>query len=321
MTPKVSVCMPTFNSENFLSEAIESVLKQSYTDFELIVSDDCSSDETVAIAKRYAEIDRRIKIRANEQNVGQARNLNLCLQHAKGEYIKFVFSDDVLVSKDALKKMVAVLDDNDEIALVASARYVIDGRSNVIDLLSEYRGKIGYCGSRIIQDCLVEQSNRIGEPTVVLFRKKHSSRGFDVRYKQTVDLEMWAHLLEQGNFAYINEPLCAFRLHGHQETSRNLSGNFLLIEESIMFLEAYADKPYIDLSRILRGYMGYVPVYSIWKLYKKGRISRQEAIEKIRERYNFRKFVLYSPLFRLFKLLRRYRNQIRKIVVKASVSY
>jgi glycosyltransferase involved in cell wall biosynthesis len=273
----------------------------------------------VKIIKDYAKKDRRITLKVNERNLGQGRNLNLCLQYAKGDYIKFVFSDDLLVSEDALKKMVAVLDDNDEIALVASARYIIDSQSNIVNLWSEYRGKIGFRGTQIIQDCLFEQKNRIGEPTVVLFRKKHSSRGFDVRYKQAIDLEMWFHLLEQGNFAYINEPLCAFRVHGQQVTSINkLSENFILVEESFLFLQTYADKPYINLPRILRGYMRYVPVYSIWKLYKNERITRQSAIQRIQERYNYRKFVLYYPFFKIYRFVKRSLNQLWMIVATRS---
>ena len=84
-----------------------------------------------------------------------------------------------------------MLDANKDIALVATARNVINDRSIITQVLSEYKGSTGYGGTGIIQDCLVEQKNKIGEPSVVLFRKRHSDRGFDPRYRQAVDLEMW----------------------------------------------------------------------------------------------------------------------------------
>jgi 2-polyprenyl-3-methyl-5-hydroxy-6-metoxy-1,4-benzoquinol methylase len=117
---------------------------------------------------------------------------------------------------------------------------------------------------------------------------------------------MWFHLLEQGNFAYIDEPLCSFRWHPQQQTNVNVRGaNVSLVEEAFLLLQSYADKPYIKMPRLLREYMQYVPVYSIWKLYKNDRISKAGAIAKIRERYNLSKFVSYYPFYKTYKFFAR----------------
>ncbi len=306
MSPKLSICMPNYNFARYLPEAIESVLKQSYTDFEFIIVDNCSTDDSAEIVRRYSGKDARILLTTNDRNVGPVNNLNICLQKARGEYVKFLFSDDMLATDNALERMVSILDEHQQVALVASARNVIDDCSNVLKIWSQYKGVIGYPGGKVIRDCLIEQKNNIGEPTAVLFRKRHAERGFDVRYRQAVDLEMWFHILEQGDFAYIDEPLCSFRQHEKQQTRLNANEfNMSLINEPFLLLQEYADKPYVHLSKLTREYMKYVPAYGIWKQYKKKKISRRLAIEKIREHYDFAKFVLYYPFFKAYKFTKR----------------
>jgi len=318
MTPTVSICMPNYNFARYLPEAIESALRQSYTDFEFIIIDNCSTDNSVDIIKYYAERDSRIRFSVNDRNIGPVNNMNLCLQQAQGEYVKFLFSDDLFVTDNALQWMVTILAEHDVISLVASARHVIDDQSNIIKTWSEYKGEIGYAGTKIIQDCLIEQKNKIGEPSVVLFRKKYAARGFDIRYKQAVDLEMWLHLLEQGDFAYISEPLCAFRQHLQQQTKVNIDDiNFGTVEEPFLLLQNYAGKPYIKLPWLIREYMQYVPVFAIWKLYKKEKITRQGAIKKVREHYSWPKFIFYYPLFRFYKFI----GRMKEVVFVAAASF
>ena len=312
MTPKVSICMPNYNFAQYLPEAIESVLRQSYTDYEFIIIDNCSTDNSADIIKRYAESDSRIRFSINRSNIGLVNNMNLCLEQAQGDYIKFLFSDDMLASDQAVKRMVCELDSDHEVALVATSRYLIDDISNIKKVLSEYRGETKYTGTRIIQDCLIEQKNKIGEPSVVMFRKENTARGFDGRYRQAVDLEMWFHILEQGKFIYLNEPLCAFREHPGQQTHVNIS-DVSVIEEPFLLLRDYANKPYVRVSRFTREYMLYVPVYSIWKLYKKKRITKRDAITKIKEHYNYHKFILYYPLFKAYKFMKR---SIESVVIE-----
>jgi glycosyltransferase involved in cell wall biosynthesis len=308
MTPKVSICMPNYNCSRYLPEAIESVLKQSYSNFEFIIIDDCSKDNSVEIIKKYAEKDKRIVFSINDHNMGMVNNWNLCLKSAQGDYIKFLFHDDVLASEKALERMVSVLDANEDISLVATARNIINDRSEIMETWSEYKTRTGYAGTKIIQDCLIEQKNRIGEPSVVMFRKKHAGRGFDGRYKQAVDLEMWFHILEQGDFAYIEEPLCSFRIHSNQQTKINISHDDLW-NESFQLLHDYANKPYVHLSTLRREYMRYVPVYAVWKLHKKRKITRQAALEKIEEHYNIHRFYFLFPFFKIYRFYRSIKNK------------
>lgn len=95
-TPRVSVLMTAFNREQYIAEAIESVLRSTMREFELIVVDDCSSDGTAAVARKYAGRDPRIRAVCNEQNLGDYVNRNRAASYARGEYLKYVDSDDVI---------------------------------------------------------------------------------------------------------------------------------------------------------------------------------------------------------------------------------
>jgi glycosyltransferase involved in cell wall biosynthesis len=301
MKPKVSVCMPNYNCSRYLPEAIESVLKQSYADYEFIIIDDCSTDDSLEIIGRYASKDGRIKLLINSENIGQAKNLNACLKQTTGEYIKFVFSDDVLHSADAIKKMVDVLNSNEDIALVASARYSIDETSSVIGVLSSYKNGMVCGGTDVIKDCLFTNTNKIGEPTVVMFRKKHAHRGFDEKYNLNVDWEMWFHILEQGKFAYIDEPLCSFRNHPFQQTRLSREKQIHLVEPFYM-LNAYGKKPYLHCSFFQEIYLFYVPAINIWNLYRKYHaITRDTAFQKIANQYGVTKFICNYPIYKIYK--------------------
>ncbi|MFY7965490.1 MAG: glycosyltransferase family 2 protein [Chitinophagaceae bacterium] len=98
-SPLVSVLMTCFNREKYIAAAIESVLASSYTNFELIIVDDTSKDKTVEIAKSYAAKDDRISVYINEKNLGDYVNRNKAASYAKGKYLKYVDSDDIIYPK------------------------------------------------------------------------------------------------------------------------------------------------------------------------------------------------------------------------------
>lgn len=298
--PKLTVCIPTYNYAHFLPEAIESVLNQSFADFELVIVDDCSTDDTAAIIRDYAARDGRIRFSINQRNLGMVENWNLCLRHAGGEYIKFVFGDDLLTSPDALKKMVALMDSDSSVSLVASARKLIDPSSRVIKTESRFRKTMIMPGVDVIRRCLLEQKNLIGEPTVVMFRKKNAVRGFKENYRQLVDMEMWFYLLEQGRFAYINEPVCAFRRHPAQQTELN-SRSTVPLEDTRRLLEEYLEKPYLSFGRMTRSLIAYDYCYQVWKSYRRKRLGKDEAKARISELFRFATFLLFLPGYKILK--------------------
>ena len=109
LQPMVSVLMTAYNREQFIGESITSVLASSYTNFELIILDDCSVDNTVSVARKYELTDKRVSVFVNERNHGDYPNRNKAAGYAKGKYIKYVDSDD-LITNNCLANMVAAME-------------------------------------------------------------------------------------------------------------------------------------------------------------------------------------------------------------------
>lgn len=262
MSPKVSVCIPVYNSEVFLGQAIESVLSQSFSDFELLVVDDASSDDSAKIALSYAQNDSRIRFSRNEQNIGMVANWNHCLSLSKGEYIRYLFCDDFMLEHDALARQVDRLDSCKSLSLVSSSRVVVDATGRYVGLWKGFRELLCEEPQKVVQACLELYylkdgrlkfgilKNLIGEPSAVMFRRELAARGFNPQYRQLVDLEMWLHLLRQGNFAYIEEPLVAFRQHEGQQTTVNLRQmvhlweHLSLLKDNIRFAYPFMIPPF-----------------------------------------------------------------------------
>lgn len=129
--PRVSIGIPVYNGENFLAEAIDSLLAQTYDDFELIISDNGSTDATEAICGRFAECDNRVRYERHEQNRGAAWNYNRVVTLSRGEYFKWSAHDD-LHDSAYLARCVDVLDNDPTVAWCHSKSCIIDGQGRVI---------------------------------------------------------------------------------------------------------------------------------------------------------------------------------------------
>lgn len=250
----VSICIPTFNGAQFIAEAMDSAINQTYPNLEIIVSDDKSKDDTLKIIEAYRDITNiPIHIYHHKPN-GIGANWNNCIQKAKGEYIKFLFQDDIL-KPNCIEKMVDVLENDQEIMLVGSKRNILveeNFKSEKTRLWVEKYGdlqdslKLKYTDGKCIIDKNIlkldnyfeEPLNKIGEPTVILFRK-------DIIYEigfyredlfQILDFEFCNRVLMKYKIAILDKKLVKFRLHSNQATnfnSINSSSDFLKYEDLI----------------------------------------------------------------------------------------
>jgi glycosyltransferase involved in cell wall biosynthesis len=241
-TPKVSVLVPTYNYARYLPEAIESVLAQDFQDYELLIVDDCSTDESAVVIRRYAGKDTRIQAHIHPANLGMVPNWNYCLQQARGEYVQFLFGDDKFATSQTLGKMARLLDETPGATLAVAARNIIDEQSRVLEVAAHLGATGRQEGLEVITRCLETNRNLIGEPSVVMFRRRFASRGFSAEYRQIPDMEMWFHLLEQGDAVYTNEPLYSFRKHALQQTEMNRV-NAVGLQEQILLLAEYFEHP------------------------------------------------------------------------------
>jgi glycosyltransferase involved in cell wall biosynthesis len=249
LTPRLSVLMPTYNYARYLPEAIESVLQQDFQDFEMIIVDDCSWDESEEVIRRYAARDSRIRFRINRPNRGMVANWNYCLSLARGEYVQFLFGDDKLANSRTLTRMVQLLDENPSAVVAAAARNIIDDNSSVLEINSHLGASGLHRGLDLIVRCLEQNANIIGEPSVVMMRRREAARGFDPRFRQIPDLEMWFHLLEKGDAVYTAEPLYSFRRHSLQQTAANRVTRVGERESLILLAEYYARPSIRNLRR------------------------------------------------------------------------
>lgn len=212
--PVVSVCIPAFRGASHIAAAIESVLEQSHTDFELLIIDDNSSDETVAIVRRYP--DPRIRLLQNPDNLGPQENWNRCLDEARGTYVKLLPQDDLLAF-DCLEQQVAILDRDilQRIALVFCSRTIVDHTGRQITTRSYSGASTGIiAATRLVRHCLRRGTNLIGEPGSVMFRRQlaRSVGRFDASIPYVLDLDYWFRLLLEGDAYYIAEDLASFRV-------------------------------------------------------------------------------------------------------------
>ncbi len=129
--PRLSIGLPVYNGEKFIKEAIDSLLAQTFEDFELIISDNASTDKTEEICRAYTEQDQRISYYRNDTNIGCARNLNRVFELSSGEYFKWAAHDD-LHAPDFIKKCIQVLDQDPTIILCHSQAYFIDEEGNFL---------------------------------------------------------------------------------------------------------------------------------------------------------------------------------------------
>lgn len=303
--PKVSVCIPTYNHARFLHDAIDSVLAQTFSDFELVIVDNCSTDNTTQLVEAYTARDRRIRYVRNQINVGAQNNLNRCLELASGEYVKILCADDLL-EPTCLKKMVKVLDEFPDVSLVSSARTLTNEDLRPLLVLSySCRPKL-VSGVRAMKKCL-RNNNLIGEPSAVLFRKKDAARGFNTSYRQLIDLDMWFHLLQKGDFAFIPEPLCRFRKHAGQETKGNIK-SFSFVEDSLVFLEESVTDS-IGNSALYRHLWRVQVGFDVWSLLFSG-ASLNVVHRKIREVYPLGLFYTFLPCKIFVQLMRTIRGRI-----------
>ncbi len=130
-SPRVSIGMPVYNGERFLADVLDSLLSQTFSDFELIISDNASTDKTQEICTTYAADDARIRYHSNESNLGAARNYNRVFELSEGEYFKWAAADD-LCTPDYLKRCVEVLDSEADVVLCYPKTTIIDENGQIL---------------------------------------------------------------------------------------------------------------------------------------------------------------------------------------------
>ena len=220
--PKVSVVVPNYNHARFLRRRIDTILRQTFQDFELILLDDCSTDTSRPILREYAS-DPRVRLEFNETNSGSAfKQWNKGVRLAGGEYIWIAESDDY-ADERLLERLVAVLDNGPRVtfAYCRSRRVSSDDRLDgfedfYIVPLCGHPWTADFCleGRKLCRECF-SHVNAVPNISAVVFRKKvyESVGGADESLHLCGDWKLWAAMALQGRVAYLCEPFNYFRFH------------------------------------------------------------------------------------------------------------
>lgn len=224
---KISVILPVYNGEQYLGEALESILCQTYANIELIVVDDCSSDRTGEIIKKYSEFDGRIRYIRNTVNLKLPRTLNVGFAYATGDYLTWT-SDDNRYKSEALERMV----------------YWLESKSDIDMVYADYTG--------IDSDGKVTCEREMGEPSEIVF---HNVVGACFLYKKEVakkageydaalflaeDYDYWIRIKKVGRLLHIHENLYYYREHGQSLTAckqvQVISQTYRVTEKHFLYL-------------------------------------------------------------------------------------
>ena len=213
--PEISLIMSVYNGEDYLTEAIESVLSQTFTNFELIVINDCSTDKTNEILKRFEELDKRVKVHTNEVNLRLPSSLNKAISLAQGKYIARMDADDICLPK-RLEKQYKFMEDNPNVAL-SSCRFMTL-KNGVISS----GGCGGKCDNESIKALLLV-TNPILHPGIIAKADVIRSLLYDKNFTCTEDMELWTRFVMAGyEVEIMPEYLMIYRLHDKQITETTL---------------------------------------------------------------------------------------------------
>ncbi|MFO8054280.1 MAG: glycosyltransferase family 2 protein, partial [Bacteroidales bacterium] len=205
----ISVVTPAYNAARFIQETVKSVQRQTYQDWEMLIVEDCSSDDTVQIVRNLAAEDARIRLFALEENVGAAEARNIAFRHANGQYIAFLDSDDLWLP-EKLEKQLRFLQENNYAFTYTDYECITEDGSAVLYTVHA-PAEIGY--RRFLRN------TTIGTLTVMIDREKTGD--FEMpQIRSSHDIALWLALMRKGHKAFgLQEVLAQYRQVGTSNTA------------------------------------------------------------------------------------------------------
>lgn len=266
--PLVSICLPTYNGERYLEEALRSAFAQTYPRLEIVVSDDRSTDATLAIIERLRHASPVPMTVHHHEPAGIGANWNHCVQHASGQYIKFLFQDDLL-APECIQRMMDLALMDARVGLVHCRRRILHdpndpGHARWMERYGTLHRSWGEIvvregivdGKRFLRDSrfMDQPFNKIGEPTAVLLKKECFERmAFDTRLRQSLDYIFWYSVMRTYSIGFVDAELAVFRLHREQATQKNAEGGEIIDQKlrKRLYLGLYGRFLHPDIRRDL----------------------------------------------------------------------
>lgn len=212
--PLVSVLMPAYNCETYVSEAVSSMLSQTFADFELLVIDDGSTDATRAVLESIH--DPRLRLVSNPRNLGLIATLNRGLELASGRYIARMDADDVS-APERLEKQVQFLESHPGVDVLGTMVNLIDEAGRIFGSLADYPTSTDDVRKYMLRECCLVH------PTV-MFRKDvvQAAGGYDASARHAEDYDLWLRLADRHMIANLPEKLVSYRMHRNQVSINNI---------------------------------------------------------------------------------------------------
>ncbi len=254
-TPLVSVIMPSYNHEDFVADAIESVLAQEGVDFEFLVEDDGSSDGTPRVIEKVR--DPRMRFWPKARNEGACTTHNNLVRRARGEFVALINSDDMWAGKDKLARQVQVLRERPEVAACFGRAAFVGPEGDPVPEDKLYYGAIFEQENRSRGKWLRHfflHSNCICHPSMVIRRSAYDEVGFyDNRLRQVPDFDLWIRLVKRHEIHIIPEPLVKFRLvDGANASAPSPANTTRVMNEHFFLLDRFFDG--VDRAALLDGF-------------------------------------------------------------------
>ena len=242
-TSKVSVLMPSFNYARYLPAAINSVLSQSYADLELIITDDCSTDESREIVEHWRRMDNRVVPVLHQVNHGLARARNSGLAVSSGGFVALCDADDVWLP-EKLKTQMECFRAHPELGVVHSDSAIIDGEGNLTGKkFSSLLHRKGQITSGNLFEVLCER-NFLCVPTVVLRREAiEYAGGFEENLRSLEDWVCWTKVSRKYPFQYVDDTLVQYRIHGAGLSSNPKGMASNRVKAFRFLLDSFSDIP------------------------------------------------------------------------------
>lgn len=243
-SPKVSVIMPTYNHAPFVSEAIESVLAQQGVEFELLIADDGSQDDTVAVARTHQ--DPRIHVTANPLNRGACVVVNELIAAARGEYIALLNSDDAWATATKLAEQVRLLDDHPEIGASFGRASFMDRNSQPMpkdDVVFGHAFDQGNLSQAEWIRRFFEHGNCLCHPTMLIRKRCYEELGgYNNRLRQLPDFDMWVRLVKRFQIHISDIEWVKFRvLPGENASSPTIANSVRTMNEHLLIADTQLD--------------------------------------------------------------------------------
>jgi glycosyltransferase involved in cell wall biosynthesis len=218
MPPVISIVVPAYNAAAFLQKTIDAVLRQTFHDWELIIINNASKDQTGSIIERIVSLqnDSRIRVITHARTLPANENWNSGLQEARGEFIKMICADDI-PTLDCVERQVCILRENPNVSLVAGARTMINGEGQPLFTRSCISKPGVHDGRAMIRRSMLSGTNIIGDPVVSTWRGAAMRQVgmFDPTVVYCPDIEFWWRLLTVGDLYYDTKPCGFYRIHGN----------------------------------------------------------------------------------------------------------